>query len=81
MAIKFDAELNKFIRRKVDAYNKRRKRAEMEGVKYLPSKQSIKEIKQMFKSESATRDEIKRRLNALDKFNLKSAKQMITLTM
>ena len=73
MAIKFDRNLNKRLRRAVDAYNKRLKRAENRNLKYLPSKQSVKEIKEAFKGQSAKREELKRQLKELESFNLKSA--------
>lgn len=79
MAIKFDADLNKELRRKVDAFNKRRKRAEARGLKYLPPKQSIKELKAYFGSTSATRDELRRKFKELDSFNVKSASQLLEL--
>lgn len=79
MAIRFDKNLNRRIRRAVDAFNKRLKRAEAKRLKYLPSKQSIREIKQMFKTQSATRSDLEYKLNELKKFNLKSASEMIEL--
>lgn len=79
MAIRFDKDLNRYIKRKVDAFNKRLKRAEARGLKYLPSKLSIKQVKEQFSTQHATRREMRRKLEALDKFNLKNATKMVNL--
>lgn len=79
MAIKFDAELNKRIRRAVDSYNKRLKRAEKRNLKYLPSKQSIKAIKNQFSGQYASRNELLRQLKDMESFNIKTAGEMIQL--
>lgn len=79
MAIRFDKDLNREIRRAVDSYNKRLKRAKENNFKYLPSKQSITQIKDEFKGQSATRRELRNRLRELQRFNLKSAGQTVTL--
>lgn len=79
MAIRFDKDLNREIKRAVDAYNKRIKRAKDNNYKYLPSKQSIKDIKDEFKGHSATRRELRNRLRELQRFNLKTARETITL--
>lgn len=79
MAIKFDKDFNKYIRRTVDAFNKKVARGQKQGLKYLPSKQSVKEIKDAFKGQSAKREELKRQLKELESFNLKSAGQLIKL--
>lgn len=76
MAIRFDKDFNKEIRRAVDAFNKRRKRAEEKGLKYLPSKQSIKEIKKEFGTQSATRRELRYRLKELQRFNIQTASEI-----
>ena len=79
MAIRFDKKLNREIRKVVDAYNKRLKRAEAKGIKYLPSHQSIKEIKQLYSTQSASRKELRYKLNELKQFNLKSASTTVEL--
>lgn len=79
MAIKFDKDFNKYIRRTVDAFNKKVARGQKQGLKYLPSKQSVKEIKEAFKGQSAKREELKRQLKELESFNLKSAGQLVKL--
>ena len=79
MAIKFDQNLNRTIRRAVDAYNKRWKRAQARNIKYLPSKQSIKEIKEQFGGQYARRSDLMRKLKDMESFNLKSAGNKITL--
>lgn len=79
MAIRYDADLNRLIKRSVDAFNKKRNRAESQHLKYLPSKQSVKAIKEEFGGKSATRKELYRRLNELQKFNLKVASNLVTL--
>ena len=79
MAIRFDEKLNREIRRAVDKFNKKRKRAELKNIKYLPSKQSIKAIKDEFKGQTATRAELRKRLRELEGFNQKTAKKLVTL--
>ena len=79
MAIRYDKDLNRLIKRSVDAFNKKRNRAEAQNLKYLPSKQTIKGLKEEFGGKSATRRELYRRLNELNKFNLKTAKNLVTL--
>lgn len=79
MAIRFDKDFNKYIRRTVDAFNKKVARGQKQGLKYLPSKQSVKEIKEAFKGQSAKRVELKRQLHELESFNLKSAGQLVKL--
>lgn len=75
MAIRFDQDFNKEIKRAVDKFNKKLKRAQSRGLKYLPSKQSIKELKEEFGTQSATRRELRYRLKELEKFNLKTASE------
>lgn len=79
MAIRFDDKLNNEIRKVVDSYNKRVRRAESKGLKYLPSKQSIRDIKDEFKGQSATRRELRNRLRELQRFNQRLASQTVTL--
>lgn len=79
MAIKFDRSLNKRLRRAVDAFNKRLKRAENRNLKYLPSKQSVKEIKRKFGGEYASRRELEHQLKDMESFNVKSASDLIEL--
>lgn len=79
MAIRFDKNFNKEIKRVVDAFNKKRKRAEAKHLKYLPPKQSVKELKEMFNTQSATRSDLRYKLNELKRFDLKSASKMVEL--
>ena len=79
MAIKFDQNLNNYIKRTVDAFNKKVARAEKKGLKYLPSKQSIKDFKEAYGGQSAKRAELKRELKELESFNLKNASQLVKL--
>lgn len=79
MAIRFDNDLNREIRRAVDNFNRKLKRARQHDLKYLPSKQSIKDIKDEFKGQTATRSELRKKLKELQGFNLKSASQLIEL--
>lgn len=79
MAIRFDADLNKHIKRTIDAFNKKRNRAERKGLKYLPSKQSIKSFKEEFGGQSANRRELLRKLKELESFNLRNAGQLVEL--
>lgn len=79
MAIKFDRNLNKRLRRAVDAYNKRLKRAENRNLKYLPSKQSVKEIKRRFGGEYASRRELEHRIQDMESFDIKSASNLVEL--
>lgn len=79
MAIRYDEKLNKYIKRTIDAFNKKRNRAERKGLKYLPSKQSIKAFKEEFGGKSANRKELYRKLKELESFNLKNASQIVEL--
>lgn len=79
MAIRFDRDLNREIRNAVDSFNKKRNRAEARNLKYLPSKQSVKELKEEFSGRSATRTELRRRLKELQEFNLRNASQIVEL--
>lgn len=79
MAIRFDYNLNREIRRAVDKFNKKLKRAKEHDLKYLPQKESIKEIKDEFRGQTATRAELRKKLKELEGFNLKTASDLIEL--
>lgn len=79
MAINFDKDLNYQLKRAVDNFNKKVARGKNQGIRYLPSKQSLKELKDEFKSEFAKKSELNRRLKELNNFSLKNAKAQVEL--
>ena len=66
MSIKFNAEYNKYIQKVVRNYNKRQKRMEEAGFKYIPDKVKIKELKKHYNS----RTELNKELNRLKKLKM-----------
>ena len=67
MAIKFDPDYNREIRRIVYNFNRKRNRAKKQGIpeKFLPEKRYVSELKM----EYLTRSELDRELRNLEKFN------------
>ena len=65
MAIKYDSDLNREIRRIVKNFNQKRNRAIKRGFSYLPNRAYVSEIKTSFD----TRTELRRYLKELQKFN------------
>ena len=66
MAINFDAEYNKEIRRVVYNFNRKRQRAIARGFSYLPPKQFVSELKGRYKTRAA----LDRELKSIEAFNL-----------
>lgn len=62
---KFDADFNDEIRRTVKSFNQRIIRAERRGMKNLPSRVSVSQLKARY----ATKQDLKRELNMLRKMN------------
>ena len=62
---KFDADFNAEIRRTVKSFNQRIIRAERRGMKNLPSRTSVKQLKARY----TTKQDLKRELNLLRKIN------------
>lgn len=79
MAIRFDKELNKEIRRTVDRINKKYARARKMGYSSVPRNITVREIKQQFKSKYATRRELRRQLEAYRKVNLSDLGKVVEL--
>ena len=73
MAIRYDKSFNKQIRRIVNNFNRKVQRAESKGIKNTPSTIKVSELKLNYKN----RYELKRRLNQLNKFNLKEAQKTV----
>lgn len=62
---KFDADFNDEIRRTVKSFNQRIIRAERRGMKNLPSRMSVRQLKARY----TTKQDLKRELNMLRKMN------------
>lgn len=66
MAINFNTEYNKEIRRIVYNFNRKRQRAIKRGFSYLPPKQYVSELKGRYKTRAA----LDRELKSIEAFNL-----------
>lgn len=69
MSIRYDKELNSRIRREVDNFNKKRKRAIQRGFRQLPPAMKVSELKARY----TVRNDLNRELNRLRKFNITDA--------
>ena len=79
MAIRFDKELNKEIRRAVDRINKKFVRARKLGYSKVPANLKVSEIKKQFASKYATRAELRRQLAQYNKTNIKDLSKVVEL--
>lgn len=73
--INYDKKFNALINRDVRNFNAKVRRLEQQGLKYLPSKVSVAELKSTY----FERDDLKRRLKQLEAFSEKGAEEIITL--
>ena len=73
MAIRFDKQLNKEIRREVDKINKKFARARQMGYSKVPANLKVSEIKKQFASKYATRTELRRQLAQYNKTNYRNS--------
>lgn len=67
----FEERINKVVRN----FNAKVRRLEKEGMKYLPEKTSVAELKANY----FERDSLKRRLKQLERFSTKGAEEIVTL--
>lgn len=79
MAIRFDKQLNKEIRREVDKINKKFARARQMGYSKVPANLKVSEIKKQFASKYATRTELRRQLAQYNKTNLQDLSKVVEL--
>ena len=79
MSINFNRDLNNELRKSVANFNKKVARGQEQGIRYLPPKQSLKDLKEEFKSQFAKKSELQRRIKELNSFSLKSAKAQVEL--
>lgn len=77
--IKWDADLNKELRRAVDNFNKKVRRAEVQNLKRIPERASVTSIKEEFKNRFATKRDLNARINELRRLNLKDLQNTRTL--
>lgn len=73
--ISYDKQFNAKINRIVKAFNAKVKRLENQGLKYIPERTSVADLKATY----FERDSLKRRLKQLERFTSKGAEEIITL--
>ena len=73
MAIRYNKELNARLRREVDNFNKKRKRAIQRGFRQLPPAMKVSELKARY----TVRSDLDRELNRLRKFNITNALERV----
>lgn len=73
--INYDKQFNAKINRIVRAFNAKVKRLQNQGLKYVPERTSVADLKSTY----FERDSLKRRLKQLEKFTTKGAEEIITL--
>lgn len=73
MAIRYNKELNARLRREVDNYNKKRKRAIQRGFRQLPPPMKVSELKARY----TVKSDLDRELNRLRKFNVTNALERV----
>lgn len=73
--IQYDKQFNAKINSIVKAFNAKVARLESAGVKYLPEKVSVKDLKATY----FERDDLKRKLRQLERFNTKGAEEIVKL--
>jgi hypothetical protein len=73
MAIRYNKELNARLRREVDNFNKKRKRAIQRGFRQLPPAMKVSELKARY----TVKSDLDRELNRLRKFNITNALERV----
>lgn len=73
--INYDKQFNTYINRVVNRFNAKVKRLESKGYKYLPKRESVTDLKSTY----FERDNLKRRLRQLEKFNTRGAEEIVEL--
>lgn len=73
MAIRYNKELNARLRREVDNFNKKRKRAIQRGFRQLPPAMKVSELKARY----TVKSDLDRELNRLRKFNITDALERV----
>lgn len=73
MAIRYNKELNARLRREVDNFNKKRKRAIQRGFRQLPPAMKVSELKARY----TVKSDLDRELNRLRKFNVTNALERV----
>lgn len=73
MAIRYNKALNARLRREVDNYNKKRKRAIQRGFRQLPPAMKVSELKARY----TVKSDLDRELNRLRKFNVTNALERV----
>lgn len=73
MAIRYSKELNARLRREVDNYNKKRKRAIQRGFRQLPPAMKVSELKARY----TVKSDLDRELNRLRRFNVTNALERV----
>lgn len=73
MAIRYSKELNARLRREVDNFNKKRKRAIQRGFRQLPPAMKVSELKARY----TVKSDLDRELNRLRKFNITDALEKV----
>lgn len=73
MAIRYNKQLNARLRREVDNYNKKRKRAIQRGFRQLPPAMKVSELKARY----TVKSDLDRELNRLRRFNVTNALERV----
>lgn len=73
MAIRYSKELNARLRREVDNYNKKRKRAIQRGFRQLPPAMKVSELKARY----TVKSDLDREINRLRRFNITNALERV----
>lgn len=73
MAIRYSKELNARLRREVDNYNKKRKRAIQRGFRQLPPAMKVSELKARY----TVKSDLDREINRLRRFNVTNALERV----
>jgi hypothetical protein len=73
MAIRYSKELNARLRREVDNFNKKRKRAIQRGFRQLPPAMKVSELKARY----TVKSDLDRELNRLRRFNVTNALERV----
>ena len=73
MAIRYNKELNARLRREVDNFNKKRKRAIQRGFRQLPPAMKVSELKARY----TVKSDLDRELNRLRRFNVTNALERV----
>ena len=73
MSIRYDKELNSRLRREVDNFNKKRKRAIQRGFRQLPPAMKVSELKARY----TVKSDLDREINRLRRFNITNALERV----